>query len=181
MAVKKKWFEIVAPEQFGAAVVGETPAVDAKQLVGRTVDISLMEISRDYSNFYIKLLLQIDRIEGNKAFTKLVGHDTIRERIYRMVQRYARRVDVIQDITTKDGQKVRLKTVFVLIRRVGTSIKDSSRAEAKKLIEDMVKKKTLDELIQMIISGDIQKTIKKNISKIYPVGNVEIRKSKVME
>lgn len=180
MAVKKKWYDIIAPEQFGAAVIGETPAADPKHLVGRTIPVSLTELARDSSKFYIKLLLRVDRIEGSKAFTTLVGHDTMRERVYRIVQRYARRVDVVQDVTTKDGRKIRLKTIFILVRRVGTSIKDVARKEAKELVASAAAEMTFDELIAAILAGDLQKEIRKRCAKVYPVGNVEIRKSEVL-
>ncbi len=180
MAIKKQWYEIVSPKLFGEKVVGETLSVDPKYLVGRKVSISLMEVSRNYSQFYIKLELQIDRIEGNKAYTKFVGHDIMRERVYRMVQRHGRRVDVIQDVTTKDGVRLRVKTVFMLIRRVGTSRKNSARTYARQLIDEIAKEKKFSELVEMIIKNELQMTLKRKCSKVYPVGSMEIRKTELL-
>ena len=179
MAIKKQWYEIMSPKLFGEKVVGETLAVDPKNLIGRKVAVSLMEVSRNYSKFYIKLDLQIDRVEGGKAFTKFVGHDIMRERVYRMVQRHGRRVDVVQDVTTKDGKKVRIKTVFMLIKRVGKSTKDAARKMAKDMVDDMAKEMTFEEMINSIIAGDIQHDIRKECTKIYPIGSIEIRKTEL--
>ena len=181
MAIKKQWYEIVAPKMFGEKIVGETLAVDPKSLMGRRIDISLMEISRNYSQFYIKLSLKVEKIEGNRAFTRFMGHDIMRERVYRMVQRHGRRIDVVQDVTTKDGVKLRMKTVFMLIRRVGTSTKNSARAFARELIDEIVKEKSFEELMEMIIKGEMQMQLKRKCSKIYPVGNMEIRKTDILE
>ena len=87
LAIKKQWYEIVAPKMFGEKVVGETLAVEPKQLIGRKIETNLVELSKDFSKFYVKLHFQINNVEGNKAYTKLVGHDVMRERIYRMVKR----------------------------------------------------------------------------------------------
>lgn len=179
MALKKNWYEIVAPKMFGEQVVGETLAVDAKQLVGRKINVSLMELGRDYNKFYIKLAFQIDRVDGTKAFTKLVGHDVMSERVSRMVQRRIRRVDCIQDIKTKDGVPLRIKTVLILMRRVGTSIKSSVRQRIEEVVESIAKEKTLEEIIHMIISDELQRTIYDECRKIYPVSGVEVRKSEV--
>lgn len=181
MAIKKQWYEIVAPKMFGGKVVGETLAVDPKSLLGRKVSVSLMELSANYAQFYIKLELQVEKVEGNRAFTKFVGHDIMRERVYRMVQRHGRRVDVIQDITTKDGVRLRIKTVFMLIRRVGTSMKNAARSTAKDFVEETAKKTTFEDLVDMIIKGDLQRQLHKECSTVYPVGNVEVRKTEILK
>jgi small subunit ribosomal protein S3Ae len=140
-----------------------------------------MELSRNYSQFYIKLNLKVDRVEGSKAFTIFMGHDIMRERVYRMVQRHGRRIDVVQDVTTKDGVKLRIKTVFMLIRRVGTSTKNSARFLAREAIDEIAKEKKFEDLMDMIIKGELQMQLKRHCSKVYPVGNMEIRKTEIME
>lgn len=180
MAVKKTWYEIVAPEMLGGKPIGETLAADSRQLVGRMIDVSLMDISRNYSKFFVKVRLQIDKIDGSKAHTKLVGHDVLRERIYRMVQRHGRRVDAIQDVTTKDGVRVRVKTVFMLIKRVGSSTKDATRRLTRELIDEAAAKSTFEEFVNAIIAGELQHKLKKDASKVYPVGSIEIRRTELL-
>lgn len=181
MAVRKQWYEIVAPKMFGEKTVGETLASDPKQLFGRTLEISLMEVSRDFSRFYIKLLFQITGVSGQKAHTRFVGHDTMYERIYRMVQRHSRRVDVVQDVVTKDGARIRAKTIFSLMRRVNTSVKADARALARELVDSAAKENSAGDFIGMIIRGELQQKIRRDCGKIYPVGNVEIRKTEILE
>lgn len=180
MVLKKQWYEILAPPMFGEKVVGETLAVEPRHLIGRTLQVSLIELIRDYSKFYMKLNLQIERVEGQKAYTKLLGHDVMRERVYRLVQHYGRRVDVIQDMTTKDGVKVRVKTVFVLLKRVGSSMKDATRKAAKAKIDELVPKLTFEELINSVLKGEMQAEVRKTASKVYPIASLEIRKTEVL-
>ncbi len=181
MALKKQWYEIVAPKMFGERVVGETLAVEPKQLVGRTLQVNLMELVNDYSKFYIKIDLQIDSVQGQKAYTKMIGHDIMTEHIYRMVQRHGRRVDIIQDLTTKDDVRVRVKTVFVLLRRVGTSMKEATRKVGKEKVEEIVKDVTFEELVQMIIRGELAGEVRRACNKVYPVASIEIRKTEVLQ
>lgn len=181
MAVKKTWYEIMAPEMLGGNPIGETMAADSRQLIGRVIDVSMMDISRNYSKFFVKVRLRIDKIDGNKAHTKLVGHDVLRERVYRMVQRHGRRVDVIQDVVTKDGINIRVKTVFMLIKRVGSSTKDATRKMAREMIEEAAKKSTFEEFLNSVIAGDIQHKIRKDCSKVYPIGSIEIRRTELIE
>lgn len=181
MAARKQWYEIVTPKMFGEKVIGETPAADPRQLVGRTIEASLMEISKDFQRFYVKLVLQITDVSGQRAHTKFLGHDTMYERIYRMVQRHTRRVDVIQVVTTKDGVKIKVKSIFILARRVNTSIKKDARALAREIIDAAAKESTMEDFIGMVIKGDLQQKIREDCSKIYPVGNVEVRKTEILQ
>lgn len=181
MALKKQWYEIVSPKMFGGKVVGETLAVEPKSLIGRTLEVSLMEVSRDYSKFYIKLRFRIERVDGQKAMAKFIGHDTMRERIYMMVQRHGRRVDVIEDVTTKDGVKLRVKIVFVLLKRVGASKKDATRRVAREKLIEIASNTNFEDLINMIIKGELAQQIRKECNKMYPVASIEVHKTEVLE
>ncbi len=181
MAVKKQWYEIIAPKMFGEKVVGETLAADPKQLIGRKINVSLMDMSRDFAKFYLKMSFRVVSVEGMKAYTKFVGHDIMRERIFRMVQRRLRRVDCVQDVTTKDGQKLRVKTVFVLAKRVGTSLKDATRKKCREVVEKAATENTLEDFVKLIIAGEVQNRVKQDCYKIYPIGGIEIRKSELFE
>ena len=179
MVVKKQWYEIVAPKMFDEKVIAETLAADPKELIGRTVQTSLAELDRPMSKFYIKLKFQITKTEGSKAYTEFVSHSVMYERIYRIVQRHMRRVDCVQDVVTKDGKKVRVKTIFVLVRRVNTKLKKVTRRQTHELVEKAVQGYTLEELLNAIINDDLQKSIRKELVKIYPVSVVEIRKTEL--
>jgi small subunit ribosomal protein S3Ae len=181
MAIKKTWYEIVAPEMFGKKIIGETLSVDPKQLLGRSLEVSLADLSKDYSRYYIKVRLMIDRVDGQKAFTKFIGHDSLRERIFRMVQRKTRRVDCIQDIQTKDGKRVRVKTILILPKRVRTSIKDAVRKGVADIVKKVSSETDFESFVNMIIFGTLQQTIKNECKKIYPISKIEIRKSEVLK
>ena len=97
-----------------------------------------------------------------------------------MVQRHGRRVDVVQDLKTKDDVTVRIKTVFMLLKRVGTSMKDATRKVAREAVADMVPKMTFEQLMNAVVNGELAGQIRKTCNKIYPVASIEIRKTEVL-
>jgi len=181
MALKKTWYDIIAPPMFGEKILAETPASDPRQLQGRIIKVSLADFGREYAKFYLKLVLRIIKVDGSKAYTELIGHDCMYERIYRMVQKRGRRVDSIQDVKTKDGKKVRIKSVLLIPRRVGTSVKDEVRATLRKTVDMLAQNWNYEELIKAILYDDMQRAIKEECKKLYPIGQVEIRKSELLE
>ena len=180
MAVKKTWYEIISPSMFGSVSIGETMAFEPKNLIGRKIKVNITELGKQYQKFFMKLIFKIDNIEGSKAHTNFVGHEVTTERIYRMVQRRVRRVDCIVDTKTSDNVKIRLKVILILVRRVGTSVKNDARAKAKESVERLVKDMTLEALVKSMIEDQLQKNIREECKKIYPVGQIEVRKSEVM-
>ena len=90
-------------------------------------------------------------------------------------------MDCIQDVKTKDGKEMRIKTIFVLIKRINTSVKDATRRKARQLIDKMASETNFEGFVKMIIKGELQQKIKKDLSKVYPIGDIEIRKSEVLE
>lgn len=181
MALKKQWYEILAPKMFSEKVIGETLAVDSKNLVNRKLQVNITELDRNNHNYFVKLNFRVENVEGTKAYTRLVGHDVMTERIYRMVRRRSRRVDTIQDVTTKDNRKLRIKIIFVLIRRINTSVKKAVRRSMEDLVAADCASMDLEDLMKTIISGKFQEKLKKQCSKIYPIGGLEVRKTEIAE
>jgi len=179
VGLNKEWYQIVAPPIFGNKTVGETPAFDPKNIIGRTYDVSLVELTDDLSKFYLKVKLKVYKIDGTKAYTQFVGHEMMRERVYRLVQRRSERVDVIKDVKLKDGSEIRLKFLIILIRNTSNSINTAVRKKTEEFIEEYAKNSDLNGIINGILSGEISKKLKEILRKIYPVGAVELRKSEV--
>ncbi|MBS3056385.1 MAG: 30S ribosomal protein S3ae [Candidatus Aenigmarchaeota archaeon] len=180
MGIKKDWYEIVSPKLFGSKVIGMTLSVDPRYLKARTIQANTIDLMNDYSRFFIKINLQIENIEGNKAYTKFIGHECMRDRVARMVQRKTRKVEIIEDVKTKDDVRVRIKTLVILSRRVNTSIKSKTRHKVAEIVQQKAAETKFDDLIMSMISGSLQKYIKDTVKKIYPISGVEIRKSEVL-
>ncbi|MFH1420475.1 MAG: 30S ribosomal protein S3ae [Candidatus Aenigmatarchaeota archaeon] len=180
MVLKKSWYEILSPSDFGEKVVGETLAADPKQLIGRVVKTSLGDITGNYSKFYIKLHFRIVQVDGNKCKTSLIGHNVQTDRVYRMVRRHTRKIDVVHDVDTKDGCKVRVKIILVLSRRVKMSLKTTVREKVIGPLEEKARLMGFVDFVKLLISGGFLMELKKACSAVYPVAQIEIHKSELL-
>jgi len=181
MAVKKQWYEIKAPELFGGKTIGETPSMDLRKIGGRVIEVNLMELERNYRRFFIKLKFRIIGENQGVLETEFIGHSTMNERVYKMVQRRSRRVDAIENVETKDGQKSRLKVILIIDGRVNTTIKKAVRKKTGEIIAEIAGKSKFRDFINDVISGKVNETIIKDMKKVYPCSDVEIRASKIMK
>ena len=75
---RKKWHAILAPTPFGEQQIAETLALDPEELVGRTVEINLMHLTKNMKrqNFNMKFKVELgvlipgDAFPGKAAQTK---------------------------------------------------------------------------------------------------------------
>ncbi len=176
----KQWFRVLAPSTFGFAEIGLIPANDPDSLIGRTVEISFYDISKDITQLQIKLKFQIVDVEGDTAYTQLKLYELTRDYIRSIVRRGTSRIDAIKDIETKDGVRLRVMTMAVTQNRVKTSQKKAIRKIMFEIIDEKAKDLTFDEFIQQSVLGNIAAEIEVRAKKIYPLKKAEVRKIKVL-
>lgn len=167
---------MIAPKMFNEKVIGETPVGDVKSLIGRTVQVNLINLVDDLSKYYFKIFFKISDIKDKNAYTEFAGLECMRDYISRLIRYGIKRIDTIQDLVTEDGKKIRLKTIIITSKK----IKKNVAMNLKKLIEDRMKNEVvsikLDELVEKIINDTIKRSIFEEGSKIYPIRAFEIRK-----
>ena len=176
----KVWYNINAPEIFGASQIGETLADDPEKLQGRVTQITLQDITGDFSQMHVKLNFQIDRIVGLDAHTAFVGHDLTSDYIRRLTRRKHSKMDGVYDVTTLDGYKLRIKPMAITERRIKASQQEAIRGEMERVVVEGGSKATLPEVIRAMISGEMSKIIFRRCKPIYPIKRVEIRRSQVL-
>jgi small subunit ribosomal protein S3Ae len=175
----KEWFKIHSPKHLGDHMIGETPAIEAEQIMGRIIDISLTDLTGDPSRYYMKLFFKINKIDGNNARTVFVGHECTRDFISRVVQLRTDRIDT-NNIFQLEGCKVRIKTITVTNRHVTASISTEIRKTINSIISEEVAKLNLEKFIAAFTSGELQQKIRAQTSKIYPIRAFEFRKTEVI-
>jgi small subunit ribosomal protein S3Ae len=176
----QQWFTIIAPKLFDSMEIGQTPVIEPKNLVGRKISVGLTDLVRDYRKYYMKFIFKVTSVDGDKALTEFDGSECMRDYISRLVIRWARRIDTIQDLTTKDGVNLRVKCVSIIPRRVKSSIKSAVRNEVRRIVKEDVENSTFDEFVQDILGDGMKKNVIKNTRRIYPIKSFEIRKTEVM-
>ncbi len=182
MAAKKikEWYKIMAPESFGGKEIGKTLALEPSTLVGKRIVLSAMELTDNFSKYYLKFSFRITKVDGKLAFAEFDGTECLRDYLSRMVLRRVRRIDTIQDLMTKDKKKIRVKGLGVIGRRVKSSIKVKVSNKIREVLKSMIEDMTLDEFVQEILSDEIKNVIFDEVRSTYPLRNFEIRKTEVI-
>ena len=178
---EKSWYTIKTPVNFEDKEIGETPARDPDLLIGRGVEVTMRELTGDFSKQYIKLRFEIDNVAGEVANTKFTGHKTTTDYVRSMIRRGTSRIDASAVVTTKDDRKIKLQVLAVTIRRAKSSQQRYMRKTIEDLLVEAAAEKSFDDLVKVCVNGKLASEIYHNAKKIYPLKRVEIIKSKVVE
>jgi len=177
----KEWYKIHAPKMFNEAEIGDTPSADPEYVIGRTVEVTVQDLTGDFSKMHIKLKFKVNATEGMDAKTVFIGHDLTSDYVRRLTRRRKTKTDHVVDFYTKDGFKYRVKTMSIADRRIQSSQEEGMRAILTETLVNMGKEMTLSEVVKAIISGNLSRDLAKACHVIIPIKRIEVRKSEVLE
>ena len=177
----KEWYKIHAPKMFNEAEIGDTPSADPEFVIGRTVEVTVQDLTGDFSKMHIKLKFKVNATEGMDAKTVFVGHDLTSDYVRRLTRRRKTKTDHVVDFYTKDGFKYRIKTMSIADRRIQSSQEEGMRAIITETLTNMGKEMTLSEIVKAIISGNLSRDLAKACHVVIPIKRIEVRKSEVLE
>lgn len=165
------------------AEIGETPADDPNKVIDRTVEITLAELTNDFSNQnpYKKLIFKVHRVAGDNAYTKFHRFELTRDYLNSLVRRRTSKIEDVIDVTTADGYVIRVKPVAFTIKRCKTSQKRAIRAVMREIVLKHGTQENFVQFLQECVLGKIPSEIYKNAKKIYPLRRVEIRKIELLK
>jgi small subunit ribosomal protein S3Ae len=176
----KLWYKVVSPEMFGRAPFGETIANDPERIVGRIIETTLGDLTNNFSKQNTKLRFRVDRVAGDSAYTKFLGHEMTTDYVRSLVKRRTSRIDTIVDVTTTDGYQVRIKPSCFTVKRARANQVKCIRELSKKVILEKSKSLDLNQLIQDVVLGKLSLEIYKEAKMIYPLRRVEVRKTEII-
>jgi small subunit ribosomal protein S3Ae len=175
----KQWYNLVAPDMFGKTSIGETVAEEPEKLIGRVVEITLGELTNDLSKQNTKLILKIDRVGGDSAYTKFIGHQLTQDYLRSLVKRQTSSVETNISVTTKDGYTIRVKPSCFTIKRARANQVKAIRQIMNKVIAEKAKELDLSQFIQEVVTGKLSANIYHDVKPIYPLRRVEVRKTEI--
>jgi len=186
MAKKKKvgsWkdkstYDVIAPENFDSVSLGTTIASNPDLLNGRSVDISLKDLTGDRGKQHLKLVFTIDKTEGNKAHTRFKLFKTNPGYLKSRIRKGGSKIDYIEMIETGD-KKVKIKVMTVTNGHIQSSQKRDVIAKISSILKSHRKDK-LNEFAQMALFGKLGTEIYHGIKNICPVKRVEIEQLVVL-
>jgi small subunit ribosomal protein S3Ae len=174
----KVWLKLITPEFLGKKEVGEIPANEPEAARERRVILSAIDVLGDFNKYYLKFIFKIGEIDNQNAFLYFDGLECTRDYIARMIRRKVDRTDLVVDKVTKDGIKLRIKTITVT-RKVPFGIKTKIRKKIDEILTQEVQTSTMQEFILKVLSDDFKNSIASALHKIYPIRHFEFRKIEV--
>jgi small subunit ribosomal protein S3Ae len=177
----KEWYKLYAPRMFNQVELGETPSSDPAALMGRVTEVTVHELTGDFSKMHIKMRFSVNDIRGLEAHTAFIGHDLTSDYVRRLTRRKRTKTDHVVDVRTKDGFKVRIKPMSITEQRIQAAQETAVRNIMASTLNDLAANMTVSELVKAIITGDLSKDLSNAAKVIIPIKRIEIRRSEVLE
>jgi len=176
----KKWVDILAPAMFNSKPIGETFSSDSDSILGRIIEVQLSTIIGNYSKQHINLKFQVTDVSDSKANTKFLGHSITREYMRSLIRRKTTRIEGVGDVVTKDGVKVRVKSIALALGNAQELQEKLIRKIMHDVASRFAKDMELDRFINDVVIGKIPSVMYKEAGKIYPLKRLEVRKTEVL-
>jgi len=169
---QKKLYTIVAPENFDSREIGHTIGAEPEKIVGRTVKISLGELTNDRSKQYLIVVFEISEVKGETAHTKFKKFYISEGYLKSKVRKGSTKLDYMTDFVL-GGINVRLKMMVLSRHRITTP---QRRQIVSTIVEILGRHQSnrFDQFLQAIIFGKFGTEIYKTIKTICPISRVEI-------
>ena len=172
----KKWFNIQAPDILGSNMIGEMPAYEDKDALGRMIKVSMSWITNNPSHSFIVLGLKVTDVNGNAAHTQLKYMEQTYSYTHSLVKRYASTIYTIDKLKDKAGKTVVLKLILTTTRRITTKKRMALRKELSSFAKDYIKDRDSGQFIKDVIEGNLQKEAMNRVHNIASINRLEVKK-----
>lgn len=172
---KKRWYKLVAPALFNNEVLGESPALDAGVVEKRTITANLMTLTRDMKKQHVDVTFEVNKIQGDSAFTEFKRYEINPTFIKRSVRRNRSRVDDSFAAITADGWKLQVKPFLLTRFATPKSITTALRKKTRDFIIRAIAKNTRDTILHDVVSMKLQRLLRDAVKNIYNLRSCEIR------
>ncbi|MCE7742490.1 MAG: 30S ribosomal protein S3ae [Candidatus Heimdallarchaeota archaeon] len=178
---EKSWYEVNAANYIVEKSLGETPASDPEKLIGRVIEMARLGVANDmFYDINLKIRFRITSVEGNICRTEFDGHEIAKEQIRSQIRRNRSKIEAIQNIMTKDRARLRVSSIVITPMRCGASTQKVVRKAMVDILRANAREQSFVEFSKNMVNGEIASALKIEVTKIFPVILVDVRKSKVL-
>jgi len=174
---EKRWYTVLAPEQFDRKELGETPADEPEKVYDRTIETTLGDLTNNASENNTKLTFKITDVGSDSAYTEFVKHSLTRDYLRSLVRRGASKVEAYVTVLTTDDYRVQIQPVAFTTKKADASQEKAIREQMVEMIEDAAAERTFEELVDSVVEGRLSSGIYGEAKTIYPLRRVEIQKA----
>jgi len=173
---RKRWIHVLASKLFRNEPIGEIPTAEPELLKGKLVTVSLMTLTRDMKKQNTNVKFIITNIQGDRANTELYGYYLNPTSIKRLVRRGKEKIGVSAIFKTSDNKKVRMMPLVIPRTKVKGSIATSFKRLAINYLTAYTAKTTFENIVRDLITNKLQRELKNELKKAYPVRILEVAK-----
>ncbi|WP_435154108.1 30S ribosomal protein S3ae [Haladaptatus sp. DFWS20] len=174
---EKRWYTVLAPEQFDREELGTTPADEPDKVLGRTIETTLGELTNNASENNTKLTFKINDVGSDSAYTEFVRHELTRDYLRSLGRRGASKIEAYITVLTSDDYRVQIQPVAFTTKKADHSQEKAIRRTMIDLVRDAVQDRTFKEVVDSVVEGRISSAIYGEAKTIYPLRRVEIQKA----
>jgi small subunit ribosomal protein S3Ae len=177
----KTWVVVTASPSFGNAPIARIPLTDIEKPEGRVIETTLYDIlKQDPQHYAFKLFFQVDRVEGETAYTVFKGHEYSREFLRSLIRRGSSMSDFIHDYTTKDGYVVRVYCTALSQGKMNSSKKHDLRIIMDQVIKEKAASMNYEGFAQELVLQKVASDVYNEAKKVTHLRHVGVRKSKLI-
>lgn len=168
----KKIYSILAPEKFDKQEIGTTLTDDPARLNGRTVNVTLGELTKERSKNYLNLVFEVYSTKADKALTKFKKFFIPTGYLRSKVRKHTKKIDYTRDVSLSDV-KANVK-VMVLSRH---NVSEVQKSEIKAHIDELLasySEEPVDEFVHKVLFGKLGTEIYKKVKVVCPILRVEV-------
>ena len=174
---EKRWYTVLAPEQFDRQELGETPADEPEKVYDRTIETTLGELTNNASENNTKLTFKVTDVGSDSAYTEFVEHSLTRDYLRSLVRRGASKIEAYVTVLTTDDYRVQIQPVAFTTKKADASQEKAIRERMVAMIEEAAEERSFEELIDSVVEGRLSSAIYGEAKTIYPLRRVEIQKA----
>ncbi|WP_396613016.1 30S ribosomal protein S3ae [Haloferax sp. S1W] len=172
----KRWYTVIAPENFDRKELGETVADEPEKVYGRTVQVTLGELNDDQGANNVKLTFQVTDVGSDAAYTEFTKQELTRDYLRSLVRRGASKIEANVTALTKDDYRVQVQPVAFTTKKADRSQEHEIRRIMTELTREAITERTFDNLINSVTEGRLSSAIYGEAKQIYPLRRVEVKK-----
>ncbi|MDS0293160.1 30S ribosomal protein S3ae [Halogeometricum luteum] len=173
----KRWYTLVAPEQFDREELGKTMADEPEKVDGRTIEVTLGDLTGDQGANNTKLTFKVNDVSSDSAYTEFIKHELARDYLRSLVRRGASKISASITVLTKDDYRVQLQPVAFTTKKADRSQEQAIRRVMIDYVEEAAEDRTFEELVDSaVVAGNLSSAIYGEAKTIYPLRRVEVQK-----
>ncbi|WP_058364936.1 30S ribosomal protein S3ae [Haloparvum sedimenti] len=172
----KRWYSVIAPEQFDREEIGETVAEEPDMVIGRTITTTLGDLTGDSGANNTKLTFKITDVGSDAAYTEFIKYELTRDYLRSLVRRGASKVEASITVLTTDDHRIRVQPVAFTTKKADRSQEKAIRRVMIDQVEAAAEERTFAEFVDSIVEGRLSSAIYGEAKTIYPLRRVEVQK-----